>query len=48
MVTENFNKRNSKVYLSESKLIELKRKRKLLALQGKVIWEGDLNEMRGV
>ncbi len=48
MATNKFNKGNSKVKLPESKMIELQSRRKLIALRGKVKWEGDLDEMRGV
>lgn len=46
MKTNNLKNRNLKVKTSMDKSTESLRRRKLLALQGKVTWEGDLDEMR--
>lgn len=46
MKTNNQKSQKSKVENSTDKSTESEKRRKLLALQGKVKWEGDLNEMR--
>lgn len=46
MKSNNQKSQNSKVKNSTDKSIESEKRRKLLALQGKVTWEGDLDEMR--
>ena len=48
MKANNLKSRKSKVKNSTDESIESQRRRKLLALQDKVTWEGDLDEMRGV
>jgi hypothetical protein len=48
MKSNNQKSRNSKVKNSTVESTEYEKRRKLLALQGKVTWEGDLDEMRGV
>lgn len=48
MKTNNLKSRKSKVKFSTDESTESQRRRNLLALEGKVKWEGDLNEMRGV
>jgi hypothetical protein len=45
MKTNNQKSQKSKVKNSTDKSIESQCRRKLLALQGKVTWEGDLDEM---
>jgi hypothetical protein len=46
MKTNNQKSQKSKVKNSTDKSTESEKRRKLLALQGKVTWEGDLDEMR--
>jgi len=46
MKTNNQKSQKSKVKNSTDKSTESEKRRKLLALQGKVTWDGDLDEMR--
>jgi len=46
MKSNNQKNQKSKVKNSTDESTESQRMRKLLALQGKVTWEGDLDEMR--
>jgi hypothetical protein len=48
MKTNNQKSRKSKVKFLTDESTESEKRRKLLALQGKVKWEGNLDEMRGV
>jgi hypothetical protein len=45
--TNNQKSQKSEVKNSTDKSTESEKRRKLLAMQGKVKWEGDLNDMRG-
>ena len=46
MKSNNQKSRESKIKNSTDDSTESQRKKKLLALHGKVTWEGDLDEMR--
>ena len=46
MKINNLKSRKSKVKNSTEESTESEKRRRLLALQGKVNWEGDLDEMR--
>lgn len=48
MKTNNQKSRKSKVKNSTDESTESEKRRRLLVMQGKVKWEGDLDEIRGV
>lgn len=48
MKINNQKSRKSKVKCSTDESTESEKRRRLLSMQGKVTWEGDLDEMRGV
>lgn len=46
MKSNNLKSRKESIESSSKKTVEQQKRKKLLALQGKVIWEGNLDEMR--